>query len=250
MLIPLRTVKDAAYVLQAIAGKDPHDNYTSAIPCDPLPDYVGACNFSSLRGKRIGVPRNLIDPYDGSEPILAAFEAAIQIIRKAGATIVDNTNVTDYALEQIQKGNSSLIVLDADFITNLPAYLSELTSNPNKVYNLADVRNFTRTFPPEDYPDRNTGVWDDALNLGLNNTSSAFWAAYQNNLEISGRQGILGALANSSLDALILPTTFSPVLPALGGLPVITVPMGFYPPNTTVVKDERGSLAEAGPNQP
>lgn len=53
-----RTVKDAAYVLQAIAGKDPYDNYTSAIPRIPLPDYVAACKLSSLKGKRIGVPRN------------------------------------------------------------------------------------------------------------------------------------------------------------------------------------------------
>ena len=61
-----RSVKDAAYLLQAIAGMDPYDNYTSAIPYDPLPDYVAACNFSGLQGKRIGIPRNVISPEEGA----------------------------------------------------------------------------------------------------------------------------------------------------------------------------------------
>ena len=248
-----RTVKDAAYVLQAIAGKDSNDNYTGAIPFESLPDYVKACNFFSLRGKRIGIPRNLINSDPDVEPVLSAFEAAISIIKKAGATIADNTNITTYALDQYNSGNTSLTVLGADFVSDLPRYLSQLKSNPKNVRDLADVSNFTHRFPLEDYPDRNTAVWDDSLALyakGINNTSPEFWAAYQINLEISGRQGILGLLANFSLDALILPTLFSPGLPALGGLPVITVPLGFYPYNTTVIRETQGILVETGPNFP
>jgi amidase len=58
-----RTVKDAAYLLNAIAGFDETDNYTSAIPYPDyvLPDYVAACNFSALSGVRLGVPRNVFD---------------------------------------------------------------------------------------------------------------------------------------------------------------------------------------------
>jgi len=37
-----RTVKDAAYILSATAGKDHYDNYTSAIPFNKIPDYVAA----------------------------------------------------------------------------------------------------------------------------------------------------------------------------------------------------------------
>lgn len=214
-----RTVKDAAYLLQAIAGKDPNDNYTSAIPFDPLPDYVAACNYSSLRGKRIGIPRNVIYTELGDEPVLAAFEAAIQTIKRAGATIIDNTNITAYALDQYLNGNASLIVLEADFVSDLPdEYLSKLTYNPQNVHNLPDVSNFTHTFPPEDYPDRDTAVWDEALALGFNNTDPRFWAQYQINLQTGGIQGVLGLLTNYSLDALILPTDFSPGLPALVGL--------------------------------
>ena len=213
-----RTVKDAAYLLQAIAGKDPDDNYTSAIPFDVLPDYVAACNYSSLKGKRFGIPRNIFYDQSGDEPVLAAFEAAIRTIKRAGGIIIDDTNITAYALDQYFNGNSSITVLEADFISDLPGnYLSKLTYNPNNVNNVADVRNFTQRFPPEEYPDRDTAVWDEALALGFGNTDPRFWDAYQINLEIAGRQGILGLLANYSLDALVIPTNFAPGLPALVG---------------------------------
>ena len=247
-----RTVKDAAYVLQAIAGKDPNDNYTLAQPFDTPPDYVAACSFSALRGKRIGIPRNVIDPTEEPDnTVIAAFNAAVETIQKAGATIVDNTNITSYALAQYTNGSNEDIVLDADFVSDLPdEYLSMLSYNPNNVHNLADVSTFTHNFPQEDYPDRDTKVWDQSLALGYNNTSPKFWAAYQDNLEIAGPQGILGLLANYSLDALILPTDFSPGLPALIGTPVVTVPLGFYPANETVIKNTRGTLVEVGPNVP
>ncbi|MCJ1455863.1 hypothetical protein MMC28_006220 [Mycoblastus sanguinarius] len=247
-----RTVKDAAYVLQAIAGKDPLDNYTLAQPFDTPPDYVAACNFSSLRGARIGIPRNLIDPTEEpDDTVINAFNAAVETIKNAGATIIDNTNITSFALDQYNDGNSSIVVLEADFITDLVTdYLSLLTYNPENVHDLAEVSNFTHHFPQEDYPDRDTGVWDGALALGFNNTSPEFWPYYQLNLEIAGPQGILGLLANYSLDALILPTDFSPGLPALVGTPVVTVPLGFYPANETVMNNTRGTLVETGPNIP
>ncbi|KAL8905219.1 MAG: hypothetical protein Q9207_002774 [Kuettlingeria erythrocarpa] len=180
-----RTVRDAAYLLQAIAGRDPDDNYTLAQPFDNPPDYVGALNYSSLRGRRIGIPRNIITGFEGDGPLLAAFEGAIQTVRRAGAVIIDNTNITAYALDQYLNGNASLIVLEADFVTDLPQnYLSKLVSNPNNVQNLADVSNFTRAFPPEEYPSRDTGIWDEALALGFNNSSPQFWSFYENNLEV------------------------------------------------------------------
>ncbi|MCJ1478029.1 hypothetical protein MMC13_006704 [Lambiella insularis] len=246
-----RTVKDAAYLLQAIAGKDPNDNYTSAIPFDTLPDYVAACNFSGLAGKRIGIPRNVIYKEKEDAPVLAAFEAAIGTIRKAGATVIDNLNITAYALDQYFNGNASIIVLEADFVSDLPGeYLSKLVRNPKNVHDLEEVRNFTQHFEQEDYPSRDTGVWDAALALGFNNTDPRFWDAYQINLVTGGTQGILGLLANYSLDALILPTDFAPGLPALVGTPAVTVPMGFYPSNTTILMNSRGTLVATGPNIP
>lgn len=244
-----RTVKDAAYLLQAIAGADPHDNYTSAIPNNgSIPDYVGACNYSSFSGARIGVARNVLEIWNSStDPVvLSAFETAISEIEKAGATIVD-ANFTAFA-EWQHDGNETL-VLNADFLVNLATYFSELSYNPHGIENLAEERNFTHTFPAEDWPDRDTAVWDGALTQGWNNTSPLFWPAYQANLFYGGAGGILGALERNNVDAVLLPTQLSPSIPALVGSPVVTVPMGFYPANTTVVRNARG-LVETAPNTP
>ncbi|KAK3172119.1 hypothetical protein OEA41_004204 [Lepraria neglecta] len=135
--------------------KDSADNYTSAIPFDNLPNYVAACKFDSLRGKRIGVPRNVLGaPTDTSTPILEAFEASIAIVKAAGAIIVENTNYTAY--QAFRATNSTTVILGADIINNLKKYLDQLVLNPNNVHTLADVSKFTHRFPQEDYPDRIT----------------------------------------------------------------------------------------------
>ncbi|KAI1613970.1 amidase [Exophiala viscosa] len=246
-----RTVKDAAYVLSAIAGKSPYDNYTNASPFNSTPDYVAACNFSALSGKRIGVPRNLIDLVADptAAPIVPVFNAALDILRAAGATIVENTNFTGY--EALNEGNYSNIVLEADFITDLPKeYLSKLTYNPNNITSVADLDNFTHSFPLEDWPERDTLIWDGALELGYGNTSPEFWSNYTMNTYLAGPLGVTGALANYSLDALVLPTEFSPNFPALIGSPVVTVPLGAYPANTTVLRNGFGNLNAIFPNLP
>jgi amidase len=246
------SVSDAAYVLSIIAGKDENDNYTRAQPWDAPPDYTQALNFSSLRGARIGIPRNGFTQGPTDQPIFDAFDAAIQILKNAGATIVDNANfsawdevVTD---DDAIRGNGT-IVLEADFISNLASYLSQLTSNPNNIRSLSDESNFTHHTAPEEYPNRNTAVWDQSLSLGYNNSDSRFWEAYQYSFSFGGEGGVLGALKAHNLDALVLPTDYSPGVPARAGLPIITVPMGFYPSNTTVMESRRG-LVTVGPNIP
>ncbi|KAK3650322.1 hypothetical protein LTR56_006298 [Elasticomyces elasticus] len=246
-----RSVKDAAYILQAIAGPDPNDNYTLANPAvnGSAPDYVAACNYNAFAGKRIGVARNVIDIWGlyTDAPVLEAFNEAIEQIAAAGAEIVD-ANFTAFAAWQ-NDGNETL-VLNADFISDLANYLSELTYNPYGIDNLAELRNFTQTFALEDYPERDTGIWDDALKTGWNNTSPEFWAAYQTNLYYGGEGGILGAVERNNVSAVILPTQLSPSIPALVGSPVVTVPMGFYPATWNVTLNGFGNLVQSAPNVP
>ncbi|KAH3913869.1 hypothetical protein HBH56_095330 [Parastagonospora nodorum] len=249
-----RTVKDAAYILQAIVGPDQYDNYTSAIPWasnstnHTVPDYVAACQFDALLGKRIGVPRNAIGSRTlSSAPLYDAFEAALLVLKNAGAIIVDNTNYTAYAAYLNSSAEGT--VLSGDFGPNLAAYLSQLTYNPNNVHSLADITNFTQTSPLEAYPDRDTAEFDDALALNFSNTSPEFWAAYQEDLFLGGPGGLLGALDTYALDAVVLPTDYSPSISAIIGGPVITVPLGAYPANTTVERTRRGLVAQ-GPGTP
>jgi amidase len=252
-----RTVKDAAYILQAIAGPDQYDNYTSAIPWAmnttnaTAPDYVSACRLNALEGKRIGVPRNAIGTSSNSTaPIYAAFEAALDVLRAAGAIVVEGTNYT--AWDQYLESNAEGIVLDGDFAPNLANYLAQLTYNPNDVKTLEDVRNFTQSFPAEAYPDRNTAQFDSSIAQSQNfsNTDAQFWAAYQKDLYLGGEGGLLGALSTYNLDAVVVPSSYASGISAIIGGPVVTVPLGAFPPNTTVIKTRRGDLNYTAPNIP
>lgn len=245
-----RTVKDAAHILSAIAGKDPNDNYTSAIPFNSTPNYVEACQLNALQGKRIGVPRNYIDLTGQEEyaAVLPTFDAALDILRDAGATVVDNITLPGYNV--LAQSNFPNVVLEADFITDLARYFAELAFNPYNLTSVADLQNFTQGFPLEDYPERDTDVWADAIALGYGNDSPEFWSNYTADLYYAGPLGITGALANFSLDALVVPTAFAPFLPALIGAPVVTVPLGRFPNGTAVQANGFGNLNATAPNLP
>ncbi|KAE8168255.1 amidase [Aspergillus tamarii] len=246
-----RTVKDAAWVLGAIAGRDARDNYTLASPNPSVHFYAGACQLDGLKGKRIGIPRNVL-PLLAMQPngpaVLSAFEDMISVFIEANATIVQDANFT--AWEEFLESKSVAHLLYADFISNIESYLSKLESNPNNIHTLHDLRKYTQNDPREDYPKRDTAQWDAALAVGINNTSPEFWPMYQNNLRLGGEGGVLGAISRHKLDAVILPTKLAAYFPSVVGTPVITVPLGAYPKGTTTVYNKFGNLIQIAENIP
>ena len=236
-----RTVKDAAIILGAIAGVDPNDNYTSAIPnCGKIPDYLAACEPFALRGARIGIPFNVLT--NQKSPTLTAFNEAVTLMKEAGAHIID----ASFTNPQAPQSN---VVLEADFITDIANYVNLLVFNPNNIKSVKDLQQFTQHYPLEDFPDRNTATWDQALALGFNNSDPRFFPALQENLKAGGEYGLLGAIHRNKLDAIILPTSQSPGLAAIVGAPVVTVPLGYSPANTTVTRSSR-DLVESAPKIP
>ena len=249
-----RSVKDTAYLLSVIAGTAAFDtdNYTSAQPFSTTPDYVAACNFSALSGARIGIPRNLIDVPKTSPSYysIQVFNSILPLLRAAGATIIDNTNFTGYPLINA-RGILTQSVLATDFETDLPAsYLRHLTTNPHNITSVPSLRSYTHSDPREAWPERDTLIWAQGIQLNYTSTSPLFWSNYTTNLHLAGPLGVTGALKNHSLDALILPTNFAYEVPALIGSPLITVPLGATPSNTTVTKNGFGNLNATGPNFP
>lgn len=246
-----RTVKDAAYILSAIAGPDPNDNYTSAIPCAKVPDYVAACDYFALRGKRIGVPRNLmnITGYEELAPIIPVFNAALDVLRAAGAIVVDNITLPGYDLGN--EGDYETSVLNGDFVTDVARYFTQLAYNPNNITSLAELQDFTQNKTQEDWPERDTKIWQQSIETFPDgNISPAVWDALQKQLYNAGPLGITGALANYSLDALVVPTAFSSSMPARLGSPIVTVPLGRYPSDTQVKLNGFGTLNATAPNVP
>ncbi|CEL10009.1 hypothetical protein ASPCAL13136 [Aspergillus calidoustus] len=249
-----RTVRDAAMVLQAIVGQDEKDNYTLASPfSNNYPDYAAACNLGGLEGKRIGVPRNVIEVLPSildkaAIPIVSSFERAVTEIEKAGAIIIENANFTAYDAYRISSAPAQ--ALAADMLSGLPKYLSALNSNPNNLQSLSDIRTFTRNSPEEDYPARDTDLWDMALLAGMNNTSPGFWTMYRQALYLGEEGGLLGALSRDNLDAVILPTQLAGDIPGILGSPVITVPFEAFPAEISVKYNERGDLVNTAPGVP
>lgn len=74
--------------------------------------------------------------------------------------------------------------------------------------------------------------------------------AYQANLRMAEEQGIIGALDQYGLDALVMPTFASFHLPSIAGLPIVTVPLGFFPPETAIAMNLKGTMVSVGPNIP
>lgn len=82
-----RNVVDAAILLAAINGPDSRDAATADGRQHALPDYLRFLKPNTLRGKRIGVWR---DVTGGRSPETdAAFDEAVRQLRRLGATTVD-----------------------------------------------------------------------------------------------------------------------------------------------------------------
>jgi aspartyl-tRNA(Asn)/glutamyl-tRNA(Gln) amidotransferase subunit A len=77
-----RSSRDAALVMNAIAGHDPHDDTSSLHPAE---DYLPA--ETSLRGKRIGVPENFYSHRIAPE-VASAYRGALDRVSSLGARLV------------------------------------------------------------------------------------------------------------------------------------------------------------------
>src|SRR5216684_279963 len=107
-----RTARDAAMLLQAIAGADPLDSTSSA---RPVPDYSAALS-GSIKGMRIGVPEEYW--VEGTEPgVIKAVRDDIELLRELGA------EVSDVSLPHTRYGVAAYyIIAPAEASANLARY--------------------------------------------------------------------------------------------------------------------------------
>jgi aspartyl-tRNA(Asn)/glutamyl-tRNA(Gln) amidotransferase subunit A len=81
-----RTVKDAALMLQALAGYDPHDLVSSDTP---VPNYTATLE-SEITGLRLGIPTRFFPQYTDPE-VQDAFTRAVKVLESLGAKILEVT---------------------------------------------------------------------------------------------------------------------------------------------------------------
>ena len=91
-----KSVKDAAILLQALAGKDPMDGTT---PDECVPDYVAALEGASMKGVKLGLPKEYFDVKGIDPEVKRITEEAVKKCEAAGAELVDvSLPHTEYAM--------------------------------------------------------------------------------------------------------------------------------------------------------
>lgn len=92
-----RSVADAVAVLDVIAGADPGDPVTADADAHRADSYLAFVNPDGLRGKRIGVLRQVADRRNADPDVLRVFDEALAAMRRAGAVVVDSVFIPEQA---------------------------------------------------------------------------------------------------------------------------------------------------------
>ncbi len=227
------TVRDAAAVMNVIAGSDPADPATAEADARKR-DYAAALSPEALSGKRIGVMRDRV----GDRPdVVALFGAALGQMAERGATLVD---IADSRQGTEGLGAAELEILLTEFKADLGAYLRSLPG-ANAPRTLADVIAFNAA-NPEELKWFDQGLFELAESKG-GLDSPAYLAAREKAVRLAGPEGIDRLLKAYDVD-LLVGVTNGPAwtsdlakgddykspgtsqLPAVAGYPHLTVPMG------------------------
>jgi len=243
-----RTVYDAAAMLTVMAGADHDDEDTGNYPFDQVPDYASYAAPHDISELRVGIPRNAFA--DVPDDIVSAFNDFLPQLAASGLNLIDIEFPCEGRFRELEEADESGMNLAPAFHIALNQYLSTLTVNPNGITDLNSVIQFTKQEPAEQYSQRDI-FWLE-LSAGLDYNSPEHIDGLKDTEIFAGEQGIGGALKKHRLDAILAPSVA--MLPnmcvARGRMPVISVPLGYLPPESEVKFNNSGRLVEYGPNVP
>lgn len=129
-----RTVADAAILLGALTGVDEADPVTNNSKGKAETDYAKYLDAGGLKGKRIGIEKSCLEGHEG---VVAVFKAAIDILQKQGAEVVE----IDFLKAFNDIGDAERTVLQYEFKDGVNKYLS--TANA-QVKSLSEVISFNK----------------------------------------------------------------------------------------------------------
>jgi amidase len=225
------TVRDAALILNAIAGSDPADPATAEADAHRV-DYTAALRPDGLRGVRIGVMR-----FSAGFGTDVPFEAALAVLRAQGAELVE---IREFNGRQ-EIGRNEIVVLLAELKHDMNAYLATLPETV-RTRTLEQVIAFNNAHRAEEMPLFGQDLFEQAQ--GTEGLNEAYRTARETSLRLAGPEGIDRMLREHNVVALVAPTRpaawlidavhcdTSPgggaagTLAAVAGYPHLTVPMG------------------------
>lgn len=190
-----RTVKDAALLLDVIAGYDPNDPVTAYAAGQVPPTYTAFLNQDGLRGARIGVIREPVDPKtdtasDDYKKVKAVIDRALADMKMLGAEVVDPVTIPD--LQNRVKRTFEDNVFETEEATN--RYLAEHPNAPVKT-----LREILLTGKVA--PSRSARLMS---NVGRTTTDPGYLQVLL--LKEETRQIVLKLMADQRLDALVYAT--------------------------------------------
>jgi amidase len=244
-----KTVRDAVYALDAIYGVDARDNYTLAqvgkVPAKGYTQFLS--KKDALKGAVFGLPWKSFWAL-GDAVQIAQLEELLDLIKAAGATIINGTELPhyktivspdgwnwDYGTERGYPNESEYSYIKVDFYNNLKTYLADL--NNTDIRSVEDlVQNNIDNYGSEGgYPSIHPafGSGQDGLIASMESKgvmNSTYWEALAFCQRTTREEGIDAALKwqNGTLDGLLVPPDVaqSIQIAAQAGYPVITVPAG------------------------
>ncbi|MBS4209255.1 amidase family protein [Bacillus sp. FJAT-50079] len=213
-----RTVKDAAYVLEAIVGADVQDPVTLTNPLSN--GFIEELKELSLKGMRIGVARgHFLERL--SKHKISLYEETIQVLRQLGAEVVDEINIPS------AKEQWGFEILTYEFKPSLNAYLKD-TASMNQIRSLEDVIAFNHKYPQETLT-YGQKLLEAAEKLSGTLVEEEYIRILERDSYLSRKRGIDYALQKDRLDAIVFAGDRGSVIAARAGYPSVIVPAGFIP---------------------
>ncbi len=249
-------VADAAALLAAMEGTDPHDEATGICPPPADGDYSSHLKPAALKGARIGIPRAYYyqptTPPGASEPVGGLTEAETRAMRTVigalqslGAVVVDPANIPSvvaekpdnnqllfqncYDLAQGKGGDENCsVILKYGMKRDFNRWLDTLGDSA-PVASLTGLREFNLAH-------REAGaIRYDQAELDISDEMDverdrARWRADRNkDIRLSRTEGIDAALDAHDLDALLLPSWKGENILNKAGYPAVIVPYASVP---------------------
>ncbi|KAG6589001.1 putative amidase, partial [Cucurbita argyrosperma subsp. sororia] len=221
-----RTVSDAVYVLDAIVGFDPMDSEATKVGSQFIPSggYKQFLKRDGLTGKRLGIVRHpFSDLYANGSKAIQTFEHHVKLLRKSGATIVDNLQISNVAAILNPYESGELVAMIAEFKLTINDYLKNLIQSP--VRSLADIIAFNNNHPELENM-KEYGQDAFLLSEQTEGIGEAEKAAISMMSNLS-RDGFEEMMKTYNLDSMVTLGTGAETVLAIGGYPAISVPAGY-----------------------